>query len=191
MELQDYLLLICACLIVCFVLSFVINKLKERIIYDEIESFCEKKNLKYTKVTNERYDCILENDQIIIYLAIVRIKDNSSVTINSKNTWCLRYGGKRQGRNYPNKRYLNELKPFLSFNPNKNNQKEIYRVVVFHPGTEIILRYLNESEIMEVKPENVTYGFKAIKYQDLFEKFDELLINNKKDNNNPYYNKLK
>ncbi len=188
MELQDYLIFIAVALIICFLLTYIINKLKEKVLYDELESFCEQKNLKFSKTKDNRFDCIIENEKIIMYCAICKIPANSSVTINSKNTWCLRFGGKRQGRNYPNKRYLNELKPFLSFNPKKDGTKEIYRVVIFHPGTEIILRYMNESEIMEIKPDNISYGFKAITYSNFFKQFDELLKINKKDTTNPYNN---
>lgn len=188
MELQDFLIIIAAGLIVCFVLTFIINKLKTKVLFEEIQGFCEQKNYKFTKANDNRYDCVIEDENFIMYCAICKIPSNSSVTINSKNTWCLRFGGKRQGRNYPNMRYLNELKPFLNFNPSKKGPKEVYRVVVFHPGTEIILRYMNESEIMEIKPDNVSYGFKAITYSNFFKQFDELLKINKKDLTNPYNN---
>ena len=189
MELHQLLIPIAICLIVCLILTLIINKLKEKVLYEEIETFCNQKGLKFTKPQENRYDFSIENDSFIMYCAICKVPSNSSVTINSKSTWCLRFGGgKRQGRNYPNKRYLNELKPFLNFNPSKKGDKVIYRLVIFHPSTEIILRYMNESEIMEIKPDNVSYGFKAISYSNFFKQFDELLKINKKDTTNPYNN---
>lgn len=189
MELHDFLIVFVVGLVICIILTIIINKLKEKVLYEEIQSFCEQKKFIYTKAHDNRYDFTIENEQFIMYCAICKIPENSSVTINSKNTWCLRFGGgKRQGRNYPNKRFLNELKPFLNFNPTKKGEREVYRLVIFHPSTEVILRYMNESEIMEIKPDNVSYGFKAISYSNLFKQFDELLKINKKDTSNPYNN---
>ena len=189
MELHEFLIIFIVGLVICIVLTVIINKLKEKVLITEIQSFCEQRKLTYTKTANTRYDFTIENDQFIMYCAICKVPANSSVTINNKNTWCLRYGGgKRQGRNYPNKRYLNELKPFLGFNPSKQGPKEVYRLVIFHPSTEVILRYMNESEIMEIKPDNVSYGFKAISYSNFFKQFDDLLKINKKDTTNPYNN---
>ena len=189
MELHDFLIIFIIGLVIIVILTIIINKLKEKVLTEEIQSFCEQKKLIYKKGNNNRYDFSIENEKFIMYCAICKVPGNSSVTINNKSTWCLRFGGgKRQGRNYPNKRYLNELIPFLNFNPSKKDNIEVYRVVIFYPSTEIILRYMNESEIMEIKPDNVSYGFKAISYSNFFKQFDDLLKINKKDTTNPYNN---
>lgn len=182
-----YIIIIFAILGLYLIVTAIINKTKENLVYDEIEDFCNTKNYNYTKSHDKRFDVMIESDSFMMYIAIVKIPSNSSVTINSRNTWCLRFGGKRKGRNYPNQRYLNELTPFLNFNPSKK-EKDIYKVVVFYPTTEVILKYLNESEIGEIKPDNISFGYKAIKYNEFIEKFDDLLIINQKEIMNPRNN---
>ena len=164
----------------------IVNKIKENLAFDEILELCEKRGFKYQKSKDRRYDVIIEDGQFIMYMAFCRVPINSTITINSRNTWSLRFGGKRKGKGYSSQRYLNELKPFLSFNPESN--KTIYKVVIVYPDTEAILKYMNESEIMEIKPENISFGYKAITYKELFEKFDDLFILNQKELTNPRNN---
>lgn len=182
-----YVIIIFAILALYLIVNAIINKTKENLVYDEIEDFCNTRNYKYNKAHDRRFDLTIESDDFIMYVAVCKIPTNSSVTINSRQTWCLRFGGSRKGRNYPNQRYLNELTPFLGFNPNKSDKK-IYKVVVFYPTTEVILKYLNESEIGEIKPDNISFGYKAIRYVEFKEKFDDLLIINQKEIMNPRNN---
>ena len=47
---------------------------------------------------------------------------------------------------------------------------------------------MNESEIMEIKPENISFGYKAITYNKLFLEFNDLLVLNQKELSNPRNN---
>ena len=170
-----YAIIIIGLLILYIIITRFININKEKIIYEEIKIIASKYNFLFNKVEKMHYDCILSNDNYDIYLKIFKIPSNSSVTINSKETWVLRWGGKRKGRNYPNQRYLNELIPFLKFNVPESEKVSI-KVVAFYPDCEVILKYLNESEIDTVHPSSVSYGMKAIKYKELETNFNDLLI---------------
>ena len=175
MEYFWYAIIIVGLLVLYILITHFINVNREKIIYEEIKVVALKNNFTFEKVEKQKYDCILRNNEYDIYLKICKIPSNSSITINSKETWCLRWGGKRVGRNYPNSRYLNELIPFLKSNISSED-KNVIRVVAFYPGCEVILKYLNESEIDTVHPYNISYGFKAIKYKELETNFSDLLI---------------
>ena len=138
-------------------------------MYSEIELFTRDKGFSFEKVKGKPYDFILRKDNKTILVNILSIPSNSSVTINSKSTWCLRYGGKRVGRSYPNKRYLNELVPFLSL---KSQDEE--KIVLFYPSTEKVLKYVNESDICEIKPKDISYGYRAMTVKDFYNEFDNL-----------------
>ena len=189
MEFYHYIIIIFGIVLLYFLVTFIVNKMKENLAYDEIEEFAISRGYRYQKSTDKRYDCLIEGDDFVMYLTLTRVPAKSTITINSKTTWCLRFGGVRKGKGYSSKRYLNELNPFLNFNPDKNGSfKTIYKVVIFYPDTEGILKYLNESEISEIKPENISFGYKAISYKKLFDEFDNLLILNQKELTNPRNN---
>lgn len=189
MEIYHYIIIIFSILLLYFIVTFIINKVKEGLVYDEIEEYCETKGYRYQKSKDKRYDIEIVGDDFIMYLVLTKVPTSSTITINSRTTWCLRFGGKRKGKGYSSKRYLTELSSFLNFSPEKSNQiKTIYKVVVFYPDTEGILKYMNESEIMEIKPENISFGYKAITYKKLFDEFDDLFIINQKELTNPRNN---
>lgn len=168
----NYFLLILALLIVFLIITFFINKSKEKLLFSEIELFVTSKKMTYQKKEKCHYDFIMKNDIRTFYCKVVKIPSNSSVTINNKTTWCLRFGGKRKGRSYPNKRYMNEVEPFLRM---KLNEDTDMKIVILYPATETILKYQNESEICEVKPTDTPYGYKVISYNFFNSKFDDLL----------------
>lgn len=172
-----YVLIFGGILALYIISGYFINLHKGKLVYDEIEAFCLKENYTYQKVKNKNYDLVISTPSWEMFLKICTVPKNSSVTINSKATWCLRFGGgKRKGRNYPSKRYLNELIPFLNSNVISSDEAKIsLRVVVFCPSTEVILKYINESDIVEVKPSHLSHGYKAIKYSDFYQCFNELL----------------
>ena len=189
MELFYYIIIIFGLILLYFIVTFIINKVKENLAYDEIEEYCEKNGYRYQKSKDKRYDLTINSDTFMMYVSLIKVPSSATVTINSRTTWCLRFGGKRNGKGYKDKRYLNELVPFLNFNvDNKNSTKAIYKVVIFYPDLEGILKYINESEIIEIKPENISFGYKAITYKKFYDEFDNLLIINQKELTNPRNN---
>lgn len=168
----NYFLVILSLLIILLLITFFINRNKEKLLFTEIELFVTSKKMTFEKVEKRHYDFIMKNDARTFYCKVVKIPSNSSVTINSKNTWCLRFGGKRKGRSYPNKRYLNEVEPFIKM---KLSNDTDMKVIILYPSTETILKYQNESEICEVKPIDTPYGYKVISYNFFNSMFDDLL----------------
>lgn len=156
---------------VALISIIIINKIiKTKKINEKIITLSEKNNYKVTKVSANEYNYIIENDNEIIYLRYIIIPKNSSITVNSKSTWCLRYGGgSRAGRSYPNKEYLNYLKSFLTtdYSAEYSANKKVRKVVVLYPTTEVILKYINESDIININQTDLVYGTQIIKFNEL------------------------
>ena len=119
----------------------IVNKRRSD-VYNKLLALSKEAEVKLISKNKDTF--ILEKDDKKVLIEVLAIPSNSSVTINSKSTWCLRWGGKRYGRGYPNQRYLNEISDFLK-------QKSDYsKVIMLYKNTEKILMYLNESEIATV-----------------------------------------
>lgn len=153
-------------IVITIIIFLLVKKAKVKKIYNLILSLCNSNNYSLKSFSNE-YNYILENENEIIYLRYIFIPKNSSITVNSKSTWCLRYGGgSRNGRSYPNKEYLNYLKPFLTKEYTHENKK-VRKVVVLYPTTEVILKYINESDIININQSDLVYGTQIIKFNEL------------------------
>ncbi len=168
-----YIVIAVVIIIALVFLNSFMEKLKLKAITTKLEIVCDANNFKLVDSIDKRYDKLLETENTAFYIKYAIIPKNSSITINSSNTWCLRYGGgTRKGRNYPNKEYMNTLKPFL--NASFTNEKMVQKLVILYPSTEVVLRYLNESDIAVVKFNTAAYDVKLINYTDIDEKFIEL-----------------
>ena len=163
---------------ILFIIFSIYRGIKDnKTITEVLNCLAEQNNMKLSIVSKKEYNYLLEDDDVKIYLNVIKIPSNSSVTINSRNTWCLRWGGKRMGRSYPNMRYMNELVPFLK--TDYFDDKKVVKVVVLYPNTEVILKYLNESELATVTVSDLSYGMKVIRFSDLEDDF--LNLKNGKD----------
>lgn len=168
-----YIIIAVVIIIAIVFLNGYLEKLKLKSISTKLEIICNSNNFSLSDSVDKRYDKKLETENTVFYIKYIIIPKNSSITINSKDTWCLRYGGgNRKGRNYPNKEYMNYLKPFL--NAKFENEKTVQKLVIIYPSTEVVLKYLNESDIAVVKFNTSAYDVKLINYTDLDNKFIEL-----------------
>ena len=120
-------------------------------------------------------DFILESNHIMLYIKVVSIPDNSAVTINSKDTWQLSWGGNKanKGRLYPRKRYLDEVVPFIK--EVIKQEKPFKKIVILYPSTEKILRYLNESELEIIDSKKTPHGYKVVNFTDFESDFNDLI----------------
>ena len=150
--------IIIAALVIAFIiLMFIVPTIKFNKAKSKLSNY---KNFKIFK--NKNYDFSVENEELKLYIRVVDIPKNSMITINSKDTWCLSWGGssKDYGRAYPNKKYLDELKSFLK--QDISSDKKYYKVVLINECTEKIVRYLNESELAVVNFDDTVYGYKIM-----------------------------
>ncbi len=130
----------------------------------------------FKECKKQTHDFEIENEFVKLYIKMVDVPKNSMITINSKDTWCLSYGGSRAdlGRAYPNKKYLDELKPFLK--KIYKDEKNFYKIILVNSSTEKIVRYLNESELDVVNYNDSVYDYKIISLEKIEEHLKQLGI---------------
>ena len=155
-------------LVVLIVLMLIIKKIiTNKKIKQEIENIVNKNNWQL-ETKNSDCDYLIKTENKNIKIVVAKIPSNSSVTINSKTTWCLRWGGSREGRSYPNQRYMNELIKFL------NMKSDDIKLIVLYPEYEKLQRYLNESEIALVGEKEKVYDYYVVKFNSLDKWFSDL-----------------
>ncbi len=145
-----------------FVFIIIKNIIIDKKINKKISDICEKSGY-ILKKKYDSADFLIQRNNSLVKLLIVKIPKNSSITVNSKLTWCLRWGGKRVGRSYPNMRYMNEVISFLK----SNSDSKMTKLVALYPETEKIQKYLNESEIAVVNSGECVYDYVIINFNDL------------------------
>lgn len=122
------------------------------------------------------YDFTIEDDKVKIFIRVLDVPSNSMITINSKDTWVVQWGGSSKdfGRAYPNKKYLDEIKDFLK--KEYESEKKVYKIILINKCTEKVVRYLNESELAVVTFKDTVYGYKIMELTKLEEQMNELGI---------------
>jgi hypothetical protein len=122
------------------------------------------------------YDFTIENEEIKLFIRVLDVPSNSMITINSKDTWVVQWGGSSKdfGRAYPNKKYLDEIKDFLK--KEYESEKKVYKIIVINNSTEKIVRYLNESELAVVSYKETIYGYKIFELSKIEEQMEYLGI---------------
>ena len=160
-------------IIIIFVYAIIKNKKIDKEIESKLFDLSNKNNLILEK--GKDFDCLIKNNEgELLKILVCKIPPNSSVTINSRETICLRWGGARYGRSYPNQRYLNEVYNFLKV------KDEVMKVLLLYKTTEKILKYLNESEIATVNEGDTTYDYKVVTFNNLDDNFLKLFERKKK-----------
>lgn len=130
----------------------------------------------FKEYKNKHYDFTIENNEVKLFIKVVDVPKNSMITINSKDTWCLSWGGSTSdpGRAYPNKKYLDEIKGFLK--NEYQSDKKVYKIILVNQCTEKIVRYLNESELAVVTFNDTVYGYKIMELTKIDEQMKVLGI---------------
>lgn len=167
----EFYIILGAVAILFIIVMFIIPKIK----FNNAKKILRKyPNFKEYK--KELYDFTIENDEIRLYIRMIDVPSNSMITINSKDTWCLSYGGSSSnpGRAYPNKKYLDELKPYLK--KEIKSDKLFYKVILVNNKTEKVVRYLNESELAVVNYNEKIYDYQLMEMDKIEEQLKNLGI---------------
>lgn len=139
-----------------------------------LDEVATKNDYKFSKA-NGKYDYVLEankeNKYKKILIRVINVPKVSTITVNSKNTWNLHYGGSgAPGKGFMYQRYLNELRPFL----NMNVESDELKLILVYKNTMKIQRYLNESELEIIKSSDKVYDYKIIAFADFNNHFNDL-----------------
>ncbi len=149
---------------------------RKKIVKEKLSQF-----FVFNEYKGKNYNYTIEKENTILYIKLLCIPHNSTVTINSKDTWQLSWGGStaKPGRVYPRQKYLDEMKPFLRQNilkENNDENKKVRKVILIYKKTEKVLRYLNESELDIVSVSDSPYGYKVAQFAKIDEEIDKLFL---------------
>ena len=159
---MPYLILtIVLIIIIFFIISSFMPKIKTKKVYEELQDYLKKSNLKYSieKVKNDIFDVKLYINSNLYYIKFLNVPTYSEIQINNKTTWELKYGAKdHPGKAQPHKRYLSEISSFLGTDFGDN----INKIIIVFPKPKKIVKYINESEIIFVNSKTNLYGTRII-----------------------------
>ena len=146
-------------LLVIFITIYqgILPKIKRKKLIQKVENYLKKIGKDYTLKILEKdiydIDLVVENKHLVIKILIV--PDYSEIQVNSKETWEVKYGaGDTPGKVQPHKRFLNEVSTFQK----TNFPIDITKIVLISPKPKKIVKYINECEIIFVKPSTDIYG---------------------------------
>lgn len=151
------IIFITLCIIIGFIWITLLPKMKRKKAISTFLEYLNKSNLTYSlKEGNQLfYDFRLEMFDSIYYIKFLILPSFSEVQVNNKTTWEVKYGaGNTPGKAQPKKRYLVEIVDFMKMDIESNAQK----FVILSPKPKKIVKYINESEIVFVKPTTDVYG---------------------------------
>lgn len=155
-----YIPLIAAVIIGIILIIIFSNNSKDSISL--LEKLSSENGYELTKCKAEYHNYILKTKSNTYFIALLNVPDYSEVIINNKNTWELRYGaGNTPGKAQPNRRYLKEIKNFLSKDYNG------IKIVLINPTPKKVARWLNESEMKIITKDEIAYDTYAISTSDL------------------------
>jgi len=165
-----WFIIILAIIFVFAIFNFFVFKYRKNKIIKVLRNFCDNKGYRMTIGKRTDYDFVLENGKKL-YIKILFVPRYAAITVNSKDTWSLTYGGfsKLPGRGYPHQRYLDELKSFL--------RKDLsgIKIVLIYPTIDKVQKYLNESEIAILNYKESAHGIRFITFNNWESNFDDLI----------------
>lgn len=164
-------------IIVTFIFFLITPSKHQKGVISALKEYLTTNNIEFelTESNNKLYNYNLKVNNKTYLLKLVNLPSHSEVQINNFNTWEVKYGaGDTPGKPQPYKRYLNELRPFLSYQTKDNEQ----RLIILTPKAKKIVKYINECEIVFVKSETGVYGSKVINEYD----YKWIVLENQKQN---------
>jgi hypothetical protein len=150
--------------------DFVIEQIRKKKITAFLSGFCAKNGYELSVARGKAYDYAIATGTRTLFIKTTCVPPHAAITINSKDTWSLTYGGPRgKQRGYARQRYLTELVAFL------RGDFPGVRVVLIYPTVDKVQRYLNESEIAILNHKQAAHGIRFITFVDWESHFPDLL----------------
>lgn len=136
----------------------------KKAIYDCLSEFGEIEN-----TVNSLYDFKLENADFIYLFKIVYNYDCREIALNSKNYWV------RNGTVVSSKNSGVLIEGIYDLINKKDFEydKNIKKIYVIYPSARTLLKTINESEVVFIKPELDCFGVKVTNFTDLKSDFNK------------------
>lgn len=144
-------------------------------IISNISLLKDKHEFSFWTSDNINYDYVIKTGDNNLLIKVLTIPSNSAITVNSRNTWAIAWGGrsKNKGRLKRNKKILENMTSFLNM---KVKEKDI-KIIYLYKITEKIQKHLNESDIEIFEFGDWCYDYKVTSHNTLIEDFNKLKEN--------------
>ena len=146
-------------------------------VYDALNSLKIKsrENEFEVKRSNEKsYDYIFKTPNNVFYIKIIPNFSNHEICINNSVKWQIRKSFGDDSLNF-----VEGVEDLMRLEFSEKNSKKLY---VIYPNAKALLKYINECEMVFVKPETDVYGATVISYQAIKDIPNLLeIIENKKE----------
>lgn len=171
MEYIEWYILIGVLFIYLIWIFFIADKFRTRKIVDKLQHLLQN-DAKITFPFKDKSRFIITIHHKKIDVKWIQVPAHSLLTINSKVTWKISYGGNpnKPGRVYPNERFLTELKPFLM-----STKIADMKLILLFKSVEKRVMYLNESELEILSATSKPHGVYVLTYNELEDQFIEIL----------------
>ena len=127
------------------------------------------------KKSNEKeYDYVFKTLHNVFYIKVVPNFSNHEICINNSVKWQIRKSFGDDSLNF-----VEGIENLMRMEFSEKNAKKLY---IIYPNAKALLKYINECEMVFVKPETDVYGATVISFQALKEIPNILeIIENKKE----------
>ena len=134
-----------------------------------------KENEFEIKKSNDKaYDYIFKTPNSLFYIKVIPNFSNYEICINNSVKWQIRKSFGDDSLNF-----VDGVEDLMRMEFEQKNAKKLY---IIYPNAKALLKYINECEMVFVKPETNIYGASVVSYQALKENPNILeIIENKKE----------
>ena len=135
-------------------------------VYDALNSLrikSRENEFEVKRTSNEKaYDYTFKTPTSIFYIKIVPNFSNYEICINNSVKWQIRKSFGDDSLNF-----VEGVEDLMRMEFSEKNAKKLY---IIYPNAKALLKYINECEMVFVRPETDVYGTNVIPYVALKEK---------------------
>lgn len=153
-------------------ISLIRPKIIKKNVLKNISLLKETYQFSFWESDNMNYDYVIKINEYRLLINVLVVPSNSAITVNSRNTWALTWGGSssNKGRLKKHKQILDNMSAFLSL---KAREKDI-KIIYLYKTTEKIQKHLNESDIEIFEFGDWCYDYKITSHVTFLKDFEKL-----------------
>lgn len=151
-------------IVIGFVTLFILRKMNKNKKMDQIISCIQGHNLAavLTKATKAPYDFMFETEEKKYLFKVIFHPSQAEINVNSKNYWQVNHGvvsSRKQGV---------QLKGIYGLvNYEEVSRKPIQKIYIITPNAKVLMKVVNECEMVFITPETDCFGVNIYRHSDL------------------------
>ena len=129
------------------------------------------KNVSITDVKEKYFDHILEFEETIVLVKLVKFYIKSELIVTNKYFWCINDNPKSYNRS-KKPVLVSGVKEF--YNHQRDTNKIVIKLGIIYPDCHNKTMYLNECDVVKITPKTNCYGFNIITENEIEEYFSQI-----------------